>query len=294
MRIIIACSFVLFVGIVFGSIEPKSPINQLKERAYWKNLVDGKLISHGKYICLEKQALSKEELSLMTSIELEEKPTGSIDFYELNEPLKARYEQLIGKSVVVNNPLLGSTEAKIEGLFLISDLWNEEVYVAAEFSYQSKDIGFYYGYASVEMPDSKASFSLEDQVQLFQEKVSQEAFYLSFDTLKNHQDTEYEEVEVMEVSWGDRSFVVVQNRFVGVCGSIVASQVFVYEKVAKTLEIRSHFTTDDYVHGLIDTDHDGVMEIVLVSFASSGIYELHSETIVKKETLSWSFEGCPC
>ena len=112
--------------------------------------------------------------------------------------------------------------------------------------------------------------------------------------LSNQEHAEYEELEVTEIKWEDRNFVVVQNRVMGVCGSIVASQVVVYEDVKGVLKVNSHFLTEDYVNGLVDTDQDGHMEVVLVSLASTGIYELKSNKLREKVHLSWSFDGCPC
>lgn len=295
MKALATLTLMMIMGTLFGAIQPKTNVNQLKERAYWKSIVEGKLVSQGRYICLQKKIYAAEDLENFKEMEVENKPSSIMRFFELPPEEQNKYQALQGKTIFITNPTRGSVEATIKRLFLVSDLWDKEIYIAAEFSLEEADkYGYYCAYASVHPPVLEAEYLKEDVALELFDQVKREKFYVPLDTLSNQEHAEYEELEVTEIKWEDRNFVVVQNRVMGVCGSIVASQVVVYEDVKGVLKVNSHFLTEDYVNGLVDTDQDGHMEVVLVSLASTGIYELKSNKLREKVHLSWSFDGCPC
>lgn len=294
MKALLFIVAIFSLTIVFGSVKPKNQIHQLKERDHWKAMLNGKLVAHGEFICIKKLEISQEELSHRKMRSDMIAPTSIVHFYVLNSTEKLKYDVLKEKKVFLQTTNYEHIKGEIQDVVIVSDILNLEIYIAAQFSTEKEDAQLYYGVcltASMDVSVQKEVMDFEDS---FVNQFTNEPEFLSFDSLNSSSHVEYIENEVQEVLLNGSSYKLVQQRFVGVCGSIIASQVGVYEFKNGKDQLIQHFTTDQYVHGLLDTDSDGVLEVKLVSFASSSIHDITPDGLKLKDSLSWSFEGCPC
>jgi hypothetical protein len=290
-------------------IDPKRNHNRSHTKSWYKKLMpepvktrltkqlEGNLIVHSRYLFLEDLNLPKDYFEGKASLKDRYAVESSLlSPYAIDDKeMKLKYEQVLGREVVINNYDREQYTAKIIDVVLIEDRMIRTPYVAAVLEIP-EDKNIYYAWTSEVGSIEYPFYSVESEsIVEVRKRFENSSVYGYFEENYETHEINYSEVSIESYEhYEGKQYYVAQYQVIGYCESLIDNLVAVYQKKDGKLKLIGMNRIDYFILDIIDFNGDDFPELLGGDFSSSIIYSLENGEIEEVKSLSWSSNECPC
>jgi len=262
---------------------------------------ESNLISHSQFIFLEYSDMTKKQVKGFKNITkdfvLESDVTEIFD--PGDHPLQLKYDDVIGRTITINNQDRSQFKAKITGVVIIVDEALRKPYLAAVVTLpaEKKSLPVWANTSSrinpfpfVKIQDELISdlavtyFDSLAEFHVFQNQIEQEGSSYQY---------QVNDIQIYEARLNEK-YVLVQHNWIGDCESLSHNYSALFHVTPTGWALETEGKMDQFCTDLIDTDGDFYPEFLMSDFSATSIYEINFKGFSKKTWLTWSSRGCNC